>query len=148
MRIISDEANQLLQYKLKNVNKLNPIKMKTFIQIVVLALMTSMVYGQDITGQWNGALRIQGNEIRIVLHINKVSNQYEATLDSPDQNVNGIKVTTTNFSYPTVKLEISSLEATYEGTLSDKNISGKWMQSGTALFLSLIRKEDVFQKVN
>ena len=111
-------------------------------QTMALMLMTSVMYGQDITGQWNGALSVQGNQIRIIFLVKKTNSQYEAIFDSPDQNANGIKVTTTEFSYPKVKFEISGLDAIFEGTLSGKNISGKWLQSGTALFLALIKKED------
>src|SRR5215212_9287861 len=116
--------------------------MKTLMQTIVLILMTSVIYGQDITGQWNGALSVQGNQIKIIFYVKKTNNQYEAIFDSPDQNASGIKVTATEFSYPKVKFEISDLDAVFEGTLSGKNISGKWLQSGTALFLALVKKED------
>lgn len=112
--------------------------MKTLAQTIflILVLITSS-YGQELTGQWNGTLQVQGNQIRIVFHVEKVNNQYEATMDSPDQNANGTQVTATSFNYPNVKFEISSIGAVYEGTLSDKDITGKWVQSGTALFLVL-----------
>ena len=116
--------------------------MKKLAQTIALILMTLIVYGQGLAGEWNGTLSVQGNQLRIVFHVNKTNNQYEATLDSPDQNVSGIKVTATNFSYPTVKFEISSLQTIYEGTMSDKSITGKWVQSGTALFLVLLKKVD------
>jgi hypothetical protein len=116
--------------------------MKAFIQTIVLMLMTCIIYGQDITGQWKGALSIQGNQIRVIFHVKKTNSQYEAILDSPDQNASGVKVTATEFSYPNIKFEISGLDAVYEGILSGKNISGKWVQSGTALFLALVKKED------
>jgi uncharacterized protein len=112
------------------------------IQTIALTLMASILYGQDITGQWNGALRVQGKEIRLIFHVNKANSQYEATMDSPDQNASGLKVTIANFNYPNVKLEISDLGAVYEGTLSNESISGKWIQSGTVLFLALLKKED------
>src|SRR5678809_1284466 len=104
--------------------------MKTIMQTIALMLMTSIVYAQDITGQWNGTLSIQGNQLRIIFHVKKINSQYEVTLDSPDQNATGIKVTATEFRYPKVKFEISGLDAVYEGTLSDKSIVGKWLQSG------------------
>lgn len=116
--------------------------MKTLTPTFFFILISSMLYGQDLTGQWAGILNVQGNQLKIVLHINKINNQYEATLDSPGQSASGIKVTAASFSYPTVKLEISSIGAVYEGTMTDKSITGKWVQSGTALFLALIKNED------
>ena len=115
-------------------------------QTMVLILMTSIVYGQDIIGEWKGTLSIQGNQLAIIFYIKKANNQYEVTLDSPDQNVIGIKVTGTEFRYPKVKFEISDINAVYEGTLSEKSISGKWLQSGTALFLAIVKKEDASDK--
>ena len=115
-------------------------------QATLFMLMTSIVYGQDIVGQWNGTLSVQGNQLRIVFHVNKANGQYEATLDTPDQNANDMEVTAASFSYPNVKFVISGLGAVYEGTLSDKSITGKWVQSGTALFLVLVKKEDSSEK--
>ena len=120
--------------------------MKTLMQTVVLMLMTSIMYGQELEGQWSGALSVQGNQLRIVFHVTKINNRYEATLDSPDQNASGIKVTAANFTYPNVKFEISGLGTVYEGTMSNKSITGKWVQSGTALFLVLTKDEEYLDK--
>jgi uncharacterized protein len=116
--------------------------MKTLTLTISFILISYTLYGQDLAGQWNGALYVQENQIRIVFHVLKINNQYEATMDSPDQNASGIKVTTTSFSYPNVKFEISTLGVIYEGIVSDKSITGKWAQSGTELFLVLLRSED------
>ena len=118
--------------------------MKTLTQTIFLILISSWMYGQEITGEWSGALEVQGNKIRIVFHVSKSKEQLEATMDSPDQNAKGIKVTTMNFSYPNVKFEVSTTGGFYEGTmLSDKTIIGKWVQSGTSLFLALLKSENV-----
>ena len=116
--------------------------MKTLMQTIVLILITSIGYGQEIVGRWEGALSVQGKQIRVILHVDKANNQYEATLDSPDQNASGIKVTLANLNYPKFLFEIPSLGAVYEGIVSNNSMSGKWVQSGTALFLALLRKED------
>jgi len=60
-------------------------------------------------------------------------------MDSPDQNVKDIIVTTTTFSSPNVRFEISSIGAVYEGVMSNDQvtITGKWMQSGVTLPLIL-----------
>lgn len=116
--------------------------MKTLAQTFFLILMPCILNGQDLAGQWNGTLNVQGTQLRIVFRIDKTSDQYHATLDSPDQNASRVKVTTTYFSYPDVKFEISSIGAVYEGTMSDKGITGKWVQSGTSLFLALLKNED------
>jgi uncharacterized protein len=116
--------------------------MKTLPQTIFLILMSCTLNGQDLAGQWNGTLNVQGTQLRIVFRVDKTSDQYNAILDSPDQNSSGVNVTTTNFSYPDVRFEISSIGAVYEGTMSDKGITGKWVQSGTSLFLALLKNED------
>jgi uncharacterized protein len=116
--------------------------MKTLTQTVFLILISSWSYGQEITGEWKGALEVQGTRLRIVFHVNKINNQLEATVDSPDQNAAGIKVTAVNFVYPNVKFEVSSTGGVYEGTMSsDKTITGKWVQAGTAYFLALVKSD-------
>ena len=122
--------------------------MKTLAQTILLILMSSALYSQDLAGQWKGTLNVQGNQLRIVFHVNKTNSQYEATMDSPDQNASSTKVTNTNFSYPNVKFEISEIGAVYEGTMSDAGITGKWVQSGTALFLVLLKVEDSLIKTS
>jgi len=120
--------------------------MKTLAQTIFLVLMSSALYGQDLAGQWNGTLNVQGTQLKIVFHVNKTNSQYEATMDSPDQNTSSTKVTNTNFSYPNVKFEISDIGAVYEGTMSDIGITGKWVQSGTSLFLVLLKDVDSLDK--
>jgi hypothetical protein len=122
--------------------------MKTLTQTVFLILMSCTLNAQDLPGQWKGTLNVQGTQLRIVFHIDKTGDRYHATLDSPDQNASGVKVTTTIFTYPDVKFEISSIGAVYEGTMSDKGITGKWVQSGTSLFLALLKNEDSAHKEN
>lgn len=120
--------------------------MKTLAQTIFLILMSSTVLSQDLTGQWEGTLQVQGTQFRIVFHVIKTDNQYKSTMDSPDQQVNGIPVTATNFSYPDVKFEISNIGMVYEGTLSDNRITGEWMQSGQSFLLVLSKTEDVLKR--
>jgi hypothetical protein len=111
--------------------------MKTLALTIFLILMWSTMYSQDLAGEWHGTLNVSGNQIRVVFHVNKKDTHYEATMDSPDQNLSGISVAPANFEYPNVKFEIPVLGAVYEGIMSEKGINGKFMQSGTALFLAL-----------
>lgn len=116
--------------------------MKTLAHAIFLLLMSTILHGQDLTGQWRGTLHVQGTQLRIVFNIIGSKNSYDATLDSPDQNVKGIQVTKVDFAYPMVKFEISPIGAIYEGVFSDKGITGKWTQAGTSLFLALAKPRD------
>jgi hypothetical protein len=112
---------------------------KTLIQILILILMSSALYSQDLKGQWKGTLNVQNNRYRLIFHVTKNDTLYKATLDSPDQIVNDIVVTTTNFNYPALRFDISIIGAVYEGTMSDNRITGIWMQSGQTFPLILLK---------
>jgi len=43
------------------------MKKPTLILIVILTALST--YGQDITGQWNGLLKVQGIQLRVVFKI-------------------------------------------------------------------------------
>src|SRR5688572_29617774 len=117
--------------------------MKTLAQLIFLMLMSSAFYSEDLKGDWNGTLDVPGAQLRIVFHVIKTDSGYKTTMDSPDQNVSGIPVTTTDFSYPNVKFQISNLGVVYEGTVSDNRITGKWMQSGQTFPFVLSKTEDL-----
>jgi hypothetical protein len=55
--------------------------MKKTLLLIFTVLTTLATYAQDITGQWNGALKIQGTQLRIVFHIVAVEGGYSSTMD-------------------------------------------------------------------
>jgi uncharacterized protein len=110
---------------------------KIFITYLAIALMAVAAHAQEITGQWNGALKVSGIQLRLVFHITKTENGYASTMDSPDQGANGIPVTTTLFNNPNLKLGITNLGVEYEGTLNRKTIVGTFRQNGLAMPLTL-----------
>ncbi|MDP8202507.1 MAG: hypothetical protein P9M11_10270 [Candidatus Tenebribacter burtonii] len=78
------------------------------------------MYGQDITGQWNGMLNVQGTQLRLVFNITQSDKGYSSTMDSPNQGAKGITVTSTSYEKSILKLEISTLGVLYEVTLDKK----------------------------
>ena len=56
--------------------------------LTVLISLTAL--GQDITGQWYGALKVQGIQLRLGFNISNTGNGLTSTMDSPDQGANGI----------------------------------------------------------
>jgi len=42
--------------------------------ILLPFLISLTVFGQDITGQWKGILKVQGLQLRVVFHISKTDN--------------------------------------------------------------------------
>jgi pimeloyl-ACP methyl ester carboxylesterase len=106
----------------------------------VISFVSLTSWGQDITGDWHGVLKVQGAQLRLVFHINKAETGYSATMDSPDQQAKGIPVTEASYEPPTLKLSVSNLGVEYEGALdADGNITGTFKQAGQSFPLNLSR---------
>ena len=114
------------------------------IQLIVFAigiLIANIVFGQDITGQWNGILKVQGTQLRIVFNISKTENGFTSTMDSPDQGAKGIPVSSTSFENSTLKLAVLNARIEYEGILgSDNIIVGNFKQNGMSFPLNLSKE--------
>lgn len=105
-------------------------------------LLSFTMFGQEITGQWNGFLKVPGGQLALVFNISKSENGYSATMDSPDQGAKGIPVTTTKFENAILKLEIPSARIVFEGELNQYNvIVGTFSQSGQSFPLNLSKEK-------
>jgi len=116
--------------------------MKELKLVFVFSLCSCLSYGQDISGSWNGILKFGGVELRLKLNVKHSSNAYSATMDSPDQGVSGIVVSTTTFQDSVLKFEVGSAGISFEGKLyPGDSIPGTFKQGGQAIPLTLTRQE-------
>lgn len=121
--------------------------MKKVILIIITILASSFAMGQEISGQWNGLLKVPGAQLRMVATISKTETGYISTLDSPDQMAKGIPVATTTFENSILKLEIPAINGSYEGILNKDNIIvGKLTQNGQSFDVNL-SKESISEQV-
>ena len=109
---------------------------------LILAIFLSGAFSQaqDVTGQWNGVLSVQGINLRVVFHINKSGNGYASTMDSPDQGAAGIPVTATTFDGSKLTLSIPNLGLMYEGEFKTDSIVGTFTQGAMSVSISLKKK--------
>lgn len=109
--------------------------------LLLLALLTSLTtFGQEITGQWNGALKVQGIQLRLVFNVTKTGDGVSSTMDSPDQGAKGIPTTTTSFENSILKIKIENAGIEYMGTLGKDNIiEGTFKQGGQSFPMNLSR---------
>ena len=114
--------------------------MKKTTLLIIAFLATLATYAQDITGQWNGVLKVQGMALRLVFNISKTDTGYSATMDSPDQSVKGIPVTTTTFENGKLALEVTNAGIKYNGELKDSELVGTFKQGGMEVPMNLSRK--------
>jgi dienelactone hydrolase len=108
------------------------------LSVLTIALTTA---AQEITGEWNGILKVQGTQLRIVFHVTKTDTGYSTTMDSPDQGAKGIPTTKTSFENQVLTIELASLKINFTGTFDSKEtVSGTFNQGGMSLPLDLTRK--------
>jgi uncharacterized protein len=115
--------------------------MKRVFVLLLLTMAATFARAQDIAGDWQGTLDTGMGQLRLVLHIVKAADgSLTATLDSVDQNANGIPVKSATLKASKLSLDVEAVHGTYDGTVSPdgKTISGTWNQ-GKALALEFKR---------
>lgn len=118
--------------------------MKTFIKILVLLIavfqINNVIAADSITGTWHGNLVISPDtELTIEFIITQEPNgSYSAVVNSPGgSGIKDIKADSVVFNAGVLKMDVTELSGSYEGTLKDGKIDGKWNQEGTSLPLNL-----------
>jgi fermentation-respiration switch protein FrsA (DUF1100 family) len=93
----------------------------------------------DIDGAWMGSLDTGAIQLRVVFHIVNTEDGLMATLDSPDQGMKGMPVTTVTRDGATLKMEVKQLGGMFDGKIAAdrSSIEGTWTQGGPALPLVL-----------
>lgn len=104
----------------------------------VMAVLTSKA--QSIDGSWKGKLNVGGMSLNLVFNFTKGDDgKLTCTMDSPDQGAKNIPAEVVNSDPATLKVTVSSIGVTYEGTLTDDEIKGTFVQNGFSLPLNLKR---------
>jgi fermentation-respiration switch protein FrsA (DUF1100 family) len=111
--------------------------MKITATFFVFILSSFTLFAQDITGDWNGALQVQGLQLRLVFHISKSDTGLTATMDSPDQGVKGIPIPTVTFVDGNLHIELPAARIVYNGALKGSTIEGTFQQGGTEFPMNL-----------
>ena len=139
---------------MKKVNKILFINLICFALIIMVGIdIIVSAQQQDtseisIEGIWQGKLKVPGTELRVVFKISKnPDGTLTATLDSPDQGVTGIPVAEVIFEDNTLRLEVKSAGAVFEGKVSDDFlvIEGEWKQSGGVFPLTVKRVDKAIE---
>ena len=113
---------------------------KNFI-IGLLLISSAIVFGQDITGDWNGSLKVQSMQLRLVFHVTKTDAGYSATMDSPDQGAKGIPMSKATFENSILTIEMAAAQIEYTGKLDSTDmVVGTFKQAGQTFPLNLSRK--------
>ena len=113
---------------------------------LALFVPASCAFAQSspMTGDWQGALSIQGFQLRIVFHIKtNGSGGFQATMDSPDQGAAGIGVDSVLLTNRDLRIVMIRVQGMYVGTLEpgDSTLKGTWTQRGVSFPLDLRRMQ-------
>jgi pimeloyl-ACP methyl ester carboxylesterase len=96
-----------------------------------------------LEGDWDAKLQAGEAVIHLVLHLAKASDgSVKATIDSLDQGVYGIEVTSYAQKNLTLRFTVSSVSASFEGRISTdhRTIDGVWTQGSASLPLGFHRQ--------
>lgn len=99
-----------------------------------LVIVASAIAAQDLTGDWQGALKAGVQELRVIVHIEKDdSGGWKATLASIDQSPDrGATITADSLTLEgqDVKIAVPAMRGNYQGKLSADalTITGNWTQ--------------------
>ena len=112
----------------------------------ISVLISVYSFGQNISGNWEGNLQIQGNEIPIVFHIDKdISGKYIATFDSPTQKAFNMACGDVILKQDSLILMLPLIKGSYAGKFDEnkKQLTGTWKQGAGSLSLNLKKTSDV-----
>ena len=95
----------------------------------------------DIDGAWMGALDTGSIKLHVVFHIVNTADGLTATLDSPDQGVKGMAISSVKRDGTSLEIEAKIIGGVFEGKIAAdlSSIDGTWSQGGGSLPLSLKR---------
>lgn len=126
----------------------NKLIMKKLFGLIGILLFNFSISAQVVVGEWYGTLDVGISKLHLILHIQQDDSVYSATLDSPDQNANGILVPGIQFDNDTLQLDLSNIGAKYIGELDPKSntIKGDFTQRGQTLPLQLSRNKPELPK--
>ena len=98
----------------------------------------------DIDGSWMGSLDTGSIKLRVVFHILNTADGLTATMDSLDQGMNGLPITSVTRDGTSLKIDAAKIGGAFDGSISAdlSSIDGKWSQGGGSLPLLLKRVKD------
>jgi pimeloyl-ACP methyl ester carboxylesterase len=151
IEVKTQNKNCMLIHELKKDCIMKPFYFYLLALVMLLGLPTlansqvsesSPAQIQRLVGVWQGALKIQSMELRIVFKISeKPDGTLTSTMDSPDQGAKDIPTDSTVSQDGNLHIIMANIGGRYEGTMQagDSVIDGTWSQSGATFPLQLRR---------
>lgn len=111
--------------------------------VIFFLAISNFIYAQNVLGDWNGDIEVQGMQLRLVFHITEDGENLKATMDSPDQGANGIPVQKIVLDGKKLTIEMPNLGLKYISILNDDGteIEGTFNQGPMSLPLKMTREK-------
>lgn len=116
------------------------MNLKIYVFLCLFVCVGKFVGAQDITGQWNGQIKLQGIQLRIVFNITKTGEAYSSTMTSPEQSPKPVAFTNTIFENNILTLEMPTYKIKFIGEWKDNKLVGDFEQSSNKFPLELSRE--------
>jgi len=98
---------------------------------------------KEMEGRWEGALDVNGNLLRLRLSLtNQEDGTAAGTMISVDQGGGEIPITTIIQNGANLKLEVKTIQGSYDGDLTNGVLAGHWVQRGTTFPLTFRRPQE------
>ena len=96
---------------------------------------------KQINGTWIGTFDLPTGKLPVLFHFTSAGGKLSGTMDSPQQDVNGLAFTSIARAGSTLHLALASADATFDGSFTPdlQALIGTWTQNGTSVPLSLTR---------
>jgi pimeloyl-ACP methyl ester carboxylesterase len=107
--------------------------------LLLFMMATTTAFAQDILGQWDGSLTVQDKTLRLIFHISRTEAGLSATMDSPDQNANGIRMSQVGFENNQLTVELRAAGIKYVGTLDQNTVTGTFTQGPLNIPMTLTK---------
>ena len=118
------------------------MKAKILIPLLFVVLQSQA----QIEGYWKGEIDLGTLKLEMAFNITAIENGFSATLDVPAQGAFDFPVDETIFQDRRLQLTMSSMDASYLGTLKEGAIEGEFTQRGMTFPLNLTKAEKKEQK--
>ena len=118
------------------------MKAKILIPLLFVVLQSQA----QIEGYWKGEIDLGTLKLEMAFNITAIENGFSATLDVPAQGAFDFPVDETTFKDEHLQLTMSSMDASYLGTLKEGAIEGEFTQRGMTFPLNLTKAEKKEQK--
>src|SRR5262249_3588035 len=115
---------------------------KLFYGLLVSLFMNVGANAQTVEGDWQGTIKADGVELRLLLHVTKdEKGTLKATFDSIDQGARGLPISAISLKDSTLNFELQVAGGSYEGKINADytRINGIWTQGGRSFPLEFTR---------